>query len=511
MRNRYDYIVIGGGTAGSVLASRLSEGAHTVLLLEAGPAVVPNSTREVDGFPGSVLGTELDWAYATLPQPGTAGTAHVWSAGRTLGGGSAINAMAHIRGHASTFDSWAQRGAFDWSHQELLPYYKRSETASGRDSTHRGVDGPLVVAPLTVDHAGAVAFRQAVLQAGYPGTDDINGRDQLGAFTFDMNVVDGRRQSAADAYLRPVMDRDNLDVIDRAVVHRLRVQQARCVSVEFVKDGVMHDVHVDREALLASGAIGSPKILMLSGIGPAEHLRAIGIDVVLDLPGVGSNLQDHVQSRVIYSAKKPMRSASNGFCRNAALLRSGRSVSPAPDVFLMLIDFPAPAATLGSVGAIPIRELAYTIAFSQQSPPLSRGVIRLAGVDPDLPPVVDPRYYANEADLSAMLAFLDIARAVGAAEALSPWRDSELWPGRHHEPNELRDYLRRSSGTSYHPVGTCQMGTGVHAVVGSDLRVHGLSGLRVVDASVMPEIVNVNTNATVVAIAERAAEWILTS
>lgn len=231
--------------------------------------------------------------------------------------------------------------------------------------------------------------------------------------------------------------------------------------------------------------------------------------MVLDLPGVGRNLQDHIQSRLVYSARQPMRSASNGLCRNGAMLRTGRFDSAAPDVYLMMFDMPAPPATIGVDFAVPLPVTGYTIAFAHQAPPASRGSITLASADPDAPAVIDPRYYAEDDDLKAMLAYLDVARSVGEADALSPWRECEVWPGRHVDANGLRDYLRRSSGTSYHPVGTCRMGSGSLAVVGSDLRVHGIDGLRIADASVMPEIISANTNATVVASAERASEWII--
>jgi choline dehydrogenase len=506
MQAGYDYVVIGGGTAGSVVASRLSEGDSTVLLLEAGPVRPPAETYDVEAFPRGLLQSAIDWRHSTIPQRGTANSVHLWSHGKVLGGSSAINAMAHIRGHRANYDGWSTSGAVGWSYEELLPYFKRSETAPGRDPAFRGMDGPLRVAPTEPVSRGAAAFRRAVIEAGYPATDDINGRDQVGVYRFDMNVVDGVRQSAADAYLVPAMDRANLDVIGDALVHRVRIENGRCVAVDFVVDGEVKSVCVEREAVLCAGAIGSPQQLQLAGIGPAEHLRGLGIDVVVDLPGVGENLQDHIQSRVVYSATEPLHTASNGFCPVAAMLRGDLDPEAPPDVWLFLIDFPAGPGVADSDFASRLPDVGYTLSFAHQAP-ASRGTIRIASTDPERSPLIDPRYYAEESDLSAMVEHLRLARSVGEAEAMSPWRGTEVLPGPDvDEDSSIREYLRRSSGTSFHPVGTCRIGSDVLGVVDADLRVHGVDGLRIADASVMPNIVSVNTNATVVAIAERAAE-----
>jgi len=512
MRTTYDYVVIGGGTAGSVLAARLSERGETVLLLEAGPLTPPDEVYAVESFPARLLGSAIDWSYPTVPQSGTSGGVHVWPRGKVLGGTSAINAMAHIRGHRANYDGWAAAGATGWSYDELLADFKRSETAPGRDPAFRGTDGPLRVGPPNSEYFGAQAFYRAVIEAGHPTSDDINGRDQVGAFRFDMNVVDGRRQSAADAYLSPVLDRPNLDIVGNALVRRIRVRRGRCTAVEFSLNSAHQVVEVGREAVMAAGAIGSPQLLLLSGIGPADQLRRHGIDVVADLPGVGENLQDHVQSRLVYSAKMPMHTAVNGFCPVGAVLRSDFSREAAPNVFLLLIDFPAPPMVANPDFASLLPETGYTIAFSQQSPPASRGTIRLAGADPELPPIIDPRYYAEDSDLAEMIDYLRVARSVGDTESLSPWRNAEVLPGPDvQDEDALGDYIRRSSGSSFHPVGTCRIGTDALGVVDADLTVHGVQGLRVADASVMPDIVSVNPNATVVAIAERAAQRILAS
>jgi choline dehydrogenase len=507
MQASYDYVVIGGGTAGSVLAARLSEADVRVLLLEAGPVEAPDVVYPVESFPRQLLGSVIDWGYTTVAQPGTDGSAHLWSRGKVLGGSSTINAMAHIRGHRANYDGWAASGSTGWRYQDLLPCFKRSETAPGRDPVFRGTAGPLQVSPMPYKSDGAQAFRQAVIESGYPSTDDINGEAQVGVFRADMNVVNGRRQSAADAYLRPVMNRANLDVFGRALVHRLRIEKSRCTAIEFAIDGIAVSVRVDREAVLTAGAIGSPQLLLLSGIGSADQLESLGIPVVINLPGVGQNLQDHVQSRVIYSAKKSMHTADNGFCQEIAMLRSELAPSDAPDMYLMLIDFPAGPIVADQRFASLLPEEGYTLAFSQYAPPASRGSIRLVGNDPELAPLINPGYYAEDADLEAMIEYLWMARSIGEGHALDPWRGVEILPGPEilDEPR-LRDYVRRSSGTSFHPAGTCRIGSDPLGVVDAELCVHGVAGLRVADASIMPDIVSANLNATVVAIAERTAE-----
>jgi choline dehydrogenase len=355
----------------------------------------------------------------------------------------------------------------------------------------------------------ALAFLQAIIEGGHHVTADINGRDQAGAFVYDMNLVNGRRQSAADAYLRPALERENLTVVGATLVHRVGVHKGRCTTVEFCRNGVVESVAVGREAVIAAGAIGSPQLLMLSGIGPANELHRLGIQVVADLPGVGQNLQDHVQCRVIYQSERPITTAPNGFCPVGALLHTDLAPTDAPDLMLLLLDFPAGPMVIEFPLAPSLPRTGYTIAFAQQAPPASRGSVRLTGNDPTLPPVIDPRYYCELADISAMLTYLEIAREIGAAESLRPWGGREVLPGRNiHKRSEMLNYVRKSSGTSFHPVGTCRMGSDALAVVDTDLRVHGIDALRVVDASVMPEIVSANPNATVTAIAELAADRI---
>ncbi|GAB5898038.1 FAD-dependent oxidoreductase [Mycolicibacterium mageritense] len=508
----YDYVIVGGGTGGAVVAGRLAPSGASVLLLEAGPATPPDRVSSPDAFPWQTVGSELDWVYRTVPQAGTGQTEHFISAGRVLGGSSSINAMCHIRGHRNNYDRWASYGVTGWGYEDLLPYFKRSETAASGDRDLRGTDGPLKVGPVDSGTDGALALHAAIVEAGFPATADINGHVQAGAYENDMNIVAGRRQSAAEAYLAPQRSRANLDIVGGALVHRLVVDGGRCVAVEFVVDGRQESVRVQQEVILAAGAIGSPKVLLLSGIGPATHLQDIGVDVVLDLPGVGQNLHDHIQSRVVYSATKPMVSSNNGFCRTAGLLRSGRFDDAAPDMWLMMVDGPVGPVSTETALTPRMPEVGYTLAFSHQLPTASRGTVRLADSRHDTPPLIDTRIYSDTADLVAMAEFLAIARRIGDTEAFAPWRRAEALPGPDATSvSDIHRYLRQSTGSAFHPVGTCRMGTDEMAVVDGELKLHGLEGLRVVDASVMPEIVGANTNATVVAIAERAADLIQTA
>ena len=435
---------------------------------------------------------------STAPQANAGPVAY--PRGRVLGGSSAINALAHVRGHHMVYDGWASDGADGWSFADRLPCFRRSERADGRDPALRGTGGPIRVAPATDRHPVAQAFAEALSALGVVATDDLSGRRPEGIGWADLAIAAGQRVSAADGYLRPALDRPNLTVETGCLVTGLILRHLRCAGVSFRRAGAAVTAEAAGEVILCAGAIGSPQILMLSGIGPADPLRALGLKPVADLPGVGGNLQDHPVVMTTYRTPAPLPVSRYNHGEVYSALRSDLAGS-CPDLQLFPILLP-----LAPAGCEP-PPAGYNLVASVVAPD-SRGSVRLATAAPETPPVVDPALLRDGRDVDRLEAGLRIVHEAGSAAALSSLGAAEVWPGPAVGTDGLRAYIRRVVGSYYHPAGTCRMGRDAGAVVDPELRVRGVTGVRVADASVLPVIPNAPLNATVLAVAERAAELI---
>jgi choline dehydrogenase len=521
--NRFDYIIVGGGTAGSVIAARLSEDPKVrVLLLEAGGADSHWTIRIPSAIGRNYEGGPYNWAFWSTPQKHMDNRVLFQPRGRVLGGSSSINGMVYLRGHALDYERWVEEGATGWSYAEVLPYFRRMERYDGTPSGYRGDGGPVVARKGVPDHPIDAAFLQAGEQAGHGRTDDVNGFRQDGFGSWDMNIDRGVRASAAWAYLRGLR-RDNLMILTGIAANRILFDGDRATGVECRYNGTTHRMEAEREVVLSAGAFHSPQLLMLSGIGPADHLSEHGIAVRVDAPEVGENLQDHMYVMLQYESTEPIclnphargwrmvaagarwfatrkGPASSNHIEVGAFFRSRDDVTH-PDAQIhfrpLLLDSWKPAKAHGyNFGAGPLR-------------PTSKGTVRLASADPAAAPIIDPNYLSTERDRVDFRVQFRMTREVARQAAFDRFRRREVGPSADAQTDdEIDAFIRANAGSGYHPSCTCRMGSDAQAVVSPDLKVRGVRGLRLADASIFPSMVSANTNVTTFMVGERAADII---
>jgi choline dehydrogenase len=527
----FDYVIVGAGSAGCVLANRLSaSGRHTVLLLEAGPADSYPWIHIPIGYAKTMFNPRVNWCFNTEPEPGMNGRRIYWPRGKTLGGSSSINGLISIRGQRHDYDRWAAAGNAGWSYADVLPYFRRLEHAPFGDPAFHGVNGPLWCSPIPHKHELIEAVIAGAGELGIARNDDFNGAEQEGAGYYQLSTKRGWRCSTAVAYLKPVRNRANLRVETRARATRVLFDGKRADAVVYRHRGEEITARARREVLLCAGSLQSPQLLQLSGVGAPPLLQQFGIPVLHELGGVGENLQDHLQARVIFETTRPITTNDDlkSWWRvmkmglEYALTRGGpmaiginqggifaRALAGAatPDVQFHV-------ATLSSdMAGSPTHTFSgFTMSVCQLRPE-SRGHVRIRSSDPLEPPAMQPNYLATENDRSTLVAGIRLARKLAATRALAPYVRGEYRPGpAAQSDDELLEFAKNTGGTIFHPSGTCKMGdigSDSTAVVDSELRVHGVSALRVVDCSVMPTLVSGNTNVPVVMIAEKAADHIL--
>ncbi|MDO8449440.1 MAG: GMC family oxidoreductase N-terminal domain-containing protein [Rhodoferax sp.] len=527
MKEIFDYVVVGGGSAGSVIASRLTEDPNvTVCLLEAGAPDTSMLIHMPAGYPAMVPSKINNWAFETVPQPGLNGRRGYQPRGKTLGGSSSINAMLYVRGHRWDYDHWAALGNPGWSYDDVLPYFRKAENNEDYRDPYHGQDGPLNVTLVREPSPVNALFLQSAQEAGVPVIGDYNGAEQFGAYMFQVTQRNGERCSAAKGYLTPHLGRPNLKVMTGVLTRRLLFDGRRTMGVQASAGGKSLEIHARQEVILCAGAFGSPQLLALSGIGPGGHLQTLGIPTLHDLPGVGENLQDHID--YVYSYRCASNTATFGlslpgalriakglwqwkrerrgllttpYAESGAFLRSGAGID-VPDLQMVFIlaleDDHARKMHLG-------HGISSRVALLR---PKSRGTVRLGSPDPAAAPLIDPRFFSAPEDMAVLKQGAKQMLRMLAGTPLAPIRGKALYPVDAADDRALEQSIRTLSDTQYHPVGTCKMGTDPLAVVDARLRVHGVAGLRVVDASIMPTLVGGNTNAPTIMIAEKAADMI---
>ncbi len=526
----YDYVVIGAGAAGCVLANRLSADPKTsVLLLEAGGGDFSPLVRIPAGF-SMLMGSKANWIFDTVPQKNMLNRQMFLPQGKLLGGSTAVNAMLYVRGNRGDYDTWRDLGNKGWGYDDVLPYFKKQEANERIADEYHGIDGELNVADQVQHNTMSQAFVRAAQEAGIPWTSDPNGAEQEGVFYHQVTQRRARRESAATAFLHPVRKRSNLTVITHADVQKIHVEAGRATGVTYLHKGRHVSANARSETILSAGAFNSPRLLLLSGIGPADELRAVGIQPVHDLPGVGRNLHDQLEVYITVEAKDPITYSGENRPHRAALhglqyllYRTGPATATITEAGAFVRTDPALAQPDIQLHMLPAYVVWEDLAHSAKKipghgitilachiRPQSRGSITLTSADPKVMPAVDPNYLDHPEDVRAAIDGFKTIRKVLAAPAFAPYLNDEQLPGSAvHTDQEILDYIRRWAKTDYHPVGTCKMGVDEMAVVDPELRVHGLSGLRVIDSSIMPNIISGNTQAPTMMIGEKGAALVL--